>query len=130
MAIPAGISQTVNLALAIGLISSMPDTDSGSKSVSKDEQCERDSCPPCVPYPVGSLGYIGPKISQIGTDAGNPHYKIFQVLQNPKTCSCIWQQRNQIAGHHYSYQPNVSMAINLNHKYPIDMIGKNTMRYP
>ncbi|WP_034696573.1 hypothetical protein, partial [Acinetobacter bohemicus] len=46
--IPAGISQTVNLALAIGLISSMPDTDSGSKSVPREEQCERENH--CGPY--------------------------------------------------------------------------------
>lgn len=58
-------------------------------------------CKPCQPYPVGVIGYQGPKISVHGIDGtrngtGRLHYIIFQVQQNPKTCQCRWQETKKI----------------------------------
>ncbi|RYY80261.1 MAG: RHS repeat-associated core domain-containing protein [Moraxellaceae bacterium] len=88
------------------------------------DACHDGKCPPCFPYPVGTVGYQGPKTSVRGTDGtrtgtGNEHYKLFRVVQDSRDCSCKWQQSNAIAGHHYFYQPNPAMAVNLNGKgYP------------
>ena len=81
-------------------------------------------CPPCNPYPVGTLGYIGPRIVQRGADGARnndgieiPHFKVFAVQQNPKDCTCRWQQTQkvmQIYGHHTKFIP--SGAIDLNGK--------------
>lgn len=87
-----------------------------------------------MPYPVGSIGYIGPKKSHYGKDGihfgeNKEHYKLYTVQQNPKNCKCRWQQVTEIltGKHHYYSQPNASMAINLNYKYPQ---GGKTMTYP
>lgn len=118
MAIPAiGASETLNLALAIGLISSLPD--SSSDNIGK-QQCEQ-NCPPCRPYPVGTIGYQGPKTSTRGmhgtrSGTGEEHYILFEVQQNPRNCECRWQENKKIAGHHYMNQPNLFMTVNLNGK--------------
>lgn len=58
-------------------------------------------CPPCKPYPVGTIGYIGPRIVQRWADGtrnnggigiGIQHFKVFAVQQNPNDCTCRWQQ--------------------------------------
>ena len=87
-------------------------------------KCNETKCPPCSPYPVGTLGYIGPRIVQRGADGarnndgiGIPHFKVFAVQQNPKDCTCRWQQTQkvmQIYGHHTKFIP--SGAIDLNGK--------------
>lgn len=87
----------------------------------KDEQCDKESCPPCVPYPVGTIGYQGPKTSTRGihgtrAGTGEEHYILFEVQQNPQTCQCRWQENKKVAGHHYMWQPNLFMTINLNGK--------------
>lgn len=87
----------------------------------KDEQCDKDSCPPCTPYPVGTIGYQGPKTSTRGihgtrAGTGEEHYILFEVQQNPQTCQCRWQENKKVAGHHYMWQPNLFMTINLNGK--------------
>lgn len=73
-------------------------------------------CPPCTPYPVGSIGYQGPETHKTGIDSGISHYHIFEVQQIPSNCKCIWKQRTEkITGnHHYYHQPNIYYAINLN----------------
>lgn len=75
-------------------------------------------CKPCQPYPVGVIGYQGPKISAHGIDGtrngtGRLHYIIFQVQQNPKTCQCRWQETKKLFGHHYYSTPQ-SGWVNLN----------------
>lgn len=77
-------------------------------------------CNPCQPYPVGTIGYQGPKTSVHGIDGtrngtGRLHYIIFQVQQNPKTCQCRWQETKKLFGHHYYGTPQ-SGWINLNGK--------------
>jgi RHS repeat-associated protein len=87
-----------------------------------DKLCSPDDpCPPCKPYPVGTIGWQGPKTSVDGIDGtrsgtGKEHYILFEVQQNPKTCACRWQETNKIAGHHYYSQPNLFMTVNLNGK--------------
>ena len=73
-------------------------------------------CPPCTPYPVGSIGYQGPETHKTGIDSGISHYHIFEVQQIPSNCKCIWKQRTEkITGNrHYYHQPNIYYAINLN----------------
>lgn len=92
------------------------------------EACGQNGCPACSPYPVGTVGYQGPKTSVDGVDgtrggSGKEHYILFEVQQNPKNCQCRWQETKKIAGHHYYFQPNIFYAVNLNgkarpHSYP------------
>lgn len=59
----------------------------------KNEDCPPDGCPPCSPYPKGTIGYIGPH-----TDHDHYPYKhhvsLFSVNQNPNTCKCFWNKNN------------------------------------
>lgn len=80
-------------------------------------------CPPCEPYPVGTVGYIGPKRSVYGihgtqTGTGEEHYILYRVGQEnfERGCKCYWQEDKKIAGHHYMTQPNIFMSVDLNHK--------------
>ena len=87
-------------------------------------KCNKTKCPPCKPYPVGTIGYIGPRITQHGIDGsrnnegiGISHYKLFAVVQDNRDCSCKWQHTRQIKatyGHHI-YDVPIG-AINLNGK--------------
>ncbi|ENU18633.1 hypothetical protein F994_02760 [Acinetobacter bohemicus ANC 3994] len=83
MVIPTGISQTVNLALAIGLISSMPDTGSGSKSVPKDEQCDKNPCGELTR--VKAFG-IAQKIAQVSRK--ERYYLPFSTLNKSSRDKC------------------------------------------
>ena len=70
------------------------------------------SCPPCSPYPAGTPGYQGPKVSQQGVDKGVPHYILFEVQQIPSTCQCIWKENTKgLAGGHHADSP---LGIDLN----------------
>jgi type VI secretion system secreted protein VgrG len=81
-----------------------------------EELCESKSCPPCTPYPVGTIGYQGPEVGTKGRDAGVPHYWLYEVQQKPSNCECFWRERTKAiaGGHHYYDQPNPAMSINLN----------------
>ena len=110
-------------ALGVGIYHEINDDESTSipQSKPKDEQCDRDECPPCMPYPVGTIGYQGPKTSTRGihgtrAGTGEEHYILFEVQQNPQSCQCRWQENKKVAGHHYMWQPNLFMTINLNGK--------------
>ena len=86
-------------------------------------KCNKTKCPPCKPYPVGTVGYQGPKTSLRGihgtrTGSGEMHYILFVVQQLPpeKGCTCRWQEDKGIAGHHYMIQPNPFVTVDLNDK--------------
>ena len=67
-----------------------------------EDVCEKAVCDPCTPYPVGTLGYQGPEIHQRGIDAGEEHYHVFIVRQNPSTCECFWNNApKKQYGHSY-----------------------------
>ena len=68
-------------------------------------KCNKTKCPPCKPYPVGTVGYQGPKASLRGihgtrTGSGEMHYILFVVQQLPpeKRDTCRWQEDKGIAG--------------------------------
>lgn len=51
---------------------------------------------------MGTIGYIGPRITQHGIDGsrnnegiGISHYKLFAVVQDNRDCSCKWQHTRQ-----------------------------------
>ncbi|MEQ1546768.1 RHS repeat-associated core domain-containing protein [Methyloglobulus sp.] len=86
------------------------------------DACSPDKpCPPCSPYPVGQVGYQGPKQSVFGIDGtrsgtGKLHYIIFEVQQNPfDQCKCRWQETKKLFGHHFYGNPD-PLWINLNGK--------------
>ncbi len=87
----------------------------GAASTIAGDTCKPD-CPPCSPYPVGTIGYQGPEVHKTGIDAGTSHYHLFEVQQIPSNCKCIWKERTKaIAGdHHYYEQPNIHYSVNLN----------------
>ena len=114
--------------VGIGIMDATEENDKAqSTAQSKSEstsKCDKSPCPPCRPYPVGTIGYIGPRTVQIGVDGarnnggqGVPHFKLFSVNQNPNDCSCRWEHTKKIMreyGHHtYDIPPG---AINLNGK--------------
>ena len=83
-----------------------------------------EGCPPCSPYEVGRIGYVGPRVVQDGIDGargnggvGVPHYKLYTVIQDKRDCKCQWMHTKKIKslyGHHaYEIPPG---AINLNGK--------------
>ena len=65
-------------------------------------KCAKTGCPPCNPYPVGTVGYQGPEAHSTGVYAGQSHYHIFVVNQNPNNCQCFWNiGPKKIWGHQY-----------------------------
>lgn len=82
----------------------------------RDRMCGDGDCPPCKPYPLGSIGYQGPEVHQTGIDAGMLHYHLYEVQQIPSSCKCIWREATKrITGsHHYDQQPNNAVGVNLN----------------
>lgn len=80
----------------------------------KEEPCDKDSCPPCAPYPVGTIGYQGPESHKTGQFANQSHYHIFVVNQNPNDCTCRWNNASKkVYGHQYFGLKNLNW-INLN----------------
>jgi RHS repeat-associated protein len=75
-----------------------------------------EKCPPCEPYPVGTLGYQGPEVHSRGRYAGKSHYHLFIVEQIPSTCQCIWKEATtRVAGDHaIADQPDIFYTINKN----------------
>lgn len=72
------------------------------------------SCPPCTPYPVGTIGYQGPESHKTGQFANQSHYHIFIVNQNPNDCVCRWNNAPKKSyGHQYFGTINLTW-INLN----------------
>lgn len=92
-----------------------------SQSKTDDKPCiSGNCCPPCSPYPKGTVGYQGPKTSVNGihgtrNGTGEPHYIIFEVHQRQDTCKCRWQETKKLFGHHYLGEPKPGW-INLNGK--------------
>ncbi|WP_150538443.1 RHS repeat domain-containing protein, partial [Actinobacillus vicugnae] len=110
-----------------GTIKAIDESQKSSSSTSSaptiTKECDKNKCPPCEPYPVGTVGYQGPKTSQRGihgvrSGSGEMHYILFVVQQLPpeKGCTCRWQEDKRIAGHHYMNQPNPFVTVNLNGK--------------
>ncbi|WP_131668269.1 RHS repeat domain-containing protein [Psychrobacter pygoscelis] len=120
----AAIGGLVGAVATIAILSTPSDTAQDDTKATTDENtCESDECPPCTPYRKGTVGYIGPKFSVYGvhgtqTGTGEEHYILYRVGQNSKArgCGCYWQEDKKIAGHHYMWQPNIFLTVNLNHK--------------
>ncbi len=92
------------------------ESQSSNQSTTDISNCSKTEagCPPCSPYPVGTLGYQGPEAHLRGTFAGREHYHIFEVQQNPNDCKCRWQKGSKsVWGHQYFGDINPSW-INLN----------------
>ena len=54
------------------------------------QSCKDKSCPPCKPYPKGTVGW-----SRLDTTHGHypingPHLHLRQVNQRPSDCKCFW----------------------------------------
>ncbi|MCX2962452.1 RHS repeat domain-containing protein, partial [Rodentibacter caecimuris] len=80
---------------------SQEQTSSETKAESTSK-CDKTKCPPCKPYPVGTIGYQGTESHERGMFAGQMHYHIFEVQQNPNDCKCRWKKGNKsIWGHQY-----------------------------
>ena len=121
-AIGAGVAAIINAApvaaaVGVGVVAMSIPSDTPKDDTDK-KTCSSDNCPPCSPYPVGTIGYQGSEVHKTGRDAGMSHFHLFEVQQIRTTCECIWKERTKsIAGdHHYYYQPNFAFAINLNGK--------------
>ena len=92
------------------------ESQSSNQSTTDISNCSKTEtgCPPCSPYPVGTLGYQGPEAHLRGTFAGREHYHIFEVQQNPNDCKCRWQKGSKsVWSHQYFGDINPSW-INLN----------------
>lgn len=57
--------------------------------------CFGGDCPPCTPYPVGTIGFQYKINVRGGRDVGIPHYILYEVQQIPSTCKCIWRERTK-----------------------------------
>jgi len=116
---PKWVAYGILAALAVGVIALSESenrnrTSSQAKTESDVSKCDKTKCPPCKPYPVGTLGYQGPEAHLRGTFAGREHYHIFEVQQNPNDCKCRWQKGSKsVWGHQYFGDINPSW-INLN----------------
>ena len=66
--------------------------------VVEDDQCcrkvqeEEKPCRPCKPYPAGTLVYQGPDVGHTHHPAGDPHYHVKVVNQDPASCACFWNK--------------------------------------
>ncbi len=78
-----------------------------------EERCE-DECPPCTPYPKGTIGYIGPHTDHDHYPIGRPHLNLFVVNQNPNSCKCFWNKNNPDA----SAPPPAPGWVDLNSGFP------------
>ncbi|MEJ6401880.1 RHS repeat-associated core domain-containing protein [Yoonia sp. 2307UL14-13] len=56
--------------------------------VDRDDDCE--GCPPCTPYPAGTIAYRY-DTGHTHYPAGDPHLNLHQVHQNPNNCRCFWR---------------------------------------
>lgn len=65
-----------------------------SSSLSSSSSCPV-PCPPCTPYSVGTVGYLGPHYgahySKYHGMNLNPHLNLFVVNQRPD-CRCFWNK--------------------------------------
>ena len=115
VATATGVAASAVAAAAVGIVGALYPTPAGEGSDKVPQDCPK-PCPPCSPYPVGTVGYQGPEVGTKGRDAGIPHYWLYEVQQKPQTCECFWRERTKaITGnHHYYHQPNPAMSINLN----------------
>ena len=80
------------------------ESQSSNQSTTDISNCSKTEagCPPCSPYPVGTVGYQGPESHSTGVYAGQSHYHIFVVNQNPNNCQCFWNiGPKKIWGHQY-----------------------------
>lgn len=64
-------------------------------SLAGDTPCPK-KCPACSPYPVGTIGYLGPHTDDhfnktLGRNL-NPHLNLFEVNQNKADCKCRWNK--------------------------------------
>ena len=101
-------------ALGVGIYHEINDDESTSipQSKPKDEQCDRDECPPCKTItgrivPVNTIAYrpldiIPDNEKQHGVYGS--HHNIFIAKQAPKSspqpCKCFWQKQKYVLKPH------------------------------
>ena len=66
-----------------------------------EDQCHRGECPPCMPYPKGTVGYREDFHSN-NAGVGYHHLNLYIINQNPRTCVCRW---NKAKPHHVDPPP-------------------------
>ena len=78
------------------------------------DQCKDKECPPCTPYPKGTIGYLGPHTDHDHYPIGRPHLNLFIVNQNTDTCKCFWNKNNPDA----AAPPPAPNWVDLNPGFP------------
>ena len=76
---------------------------------------QQKTCPPCTPYPAGTVGYMGPHYDD-HFPCGNPHMNLFKVHQDPKTCKCYWRRNKPDCASGATPDPG---WVNLNDGFPV-----------
>jgi len=74
--------------------------------------CDK-NCPPCSPYPVGTIGYIGPHNDHSHYPFGRGHLNTFTVNQRKSDCKCYWNNSGP------AWPPPSPGWINLNGGFPV-----------
>jgi RHS repeat-associated protein len=64
-----------------------------NKAETASKQCDL-PCPPCKPYPAGTIGYQGPHTNHphYPFKKGEPHLHLYIVNQDPGSCKCFWNR--------------------------------------
>jgi len=70
----------------------VPSATSSCADYPPKDEC-KPKCPPCKPYPVGTIGYRGPDYST-HYPCGNPHMNLLRVYQDPVSCKCYWRKND------------------------------------
>ena len=52
--------------------------------------CQKKNCPPCSPYPAGTIGWTRVDTGHTHYPAGDPHLHLLQVNQRKSDCKCFW----------------------------------------
>jgi hypothetical protein len=71
-------------------------------------------CPPCTPYPAGTIGYLGPHTDHDHYPVGRPHLNLRVVNQDPESCKCFWNKNKPDV----AAPPPKPEWVNLNNGFP------------